>query len=67
MLAVIGIFLGAFGCLFGAVIGRTLGGIIMLCSLYLVWKQMKIYDFFEEMEEYELGYKKDAPTNWRFR
>lgn len=58
MVAFIGMFLGMFGLIYSAIIGRTVGIILMLAGLALIVKQMQIDELEERCEMYELGYRR---------
>ena len=57
MLAIIGCFIGLFGVIFMAVIGKTLGVIFALCGFYLIVKQIYVDELENELERRDLGYK----------
>ena len=57
MLAIIGCFIGLFGVIYMAVIGKTLGVIFAFCGFYLIVKQILVDELVNELERRDLGYK----------
>lgn len=57
MLAIIGFFIGLFGVIYMAAIGKTLGVLFAFMGFYLIVKQIYVDELENELERRELGYK----------